>query len=654
MEITTQPPTTTGTTGPTDTTDTTGGTPPAAYENRASYASYGAPRVLVSLELVIYVALLVLSLTLRLVELGTIPLNDREAYEALAAFRTIQPRAAGPRLIAHDPLMFTADALTMSIVGADTSSARLPTALLGVLLVAAPLLFRRWLGRASALLIAGLFAISPVLLAASRSMSGAVWSAALAVAGIYFVGRFLEMRRVTYAVAASTVLLMLVLAAEPAGFLTFLGMVVGIVFAQTTLDDDDHRYRSAVFETLRTWPWIPSVIVGGAATGLVAMVFVLYPEGLSGIGDVLYQALRGFAVRPAGYPFAYPLLTSLLYEPVLWVFGLTGVTIVLRRDSDAPGVFIQRALVGWLIASIAWSLVFAGAGPDHALWLTLPLAGLAAITIERVLSPVRDSFWKVPTWGPWIHGLAVAATLAIAAINLLIVGRLIMNTLPDLMPRLERPMQLLMIFPALLLVAITFFLVGSMWGARAAWRGTGIGLLFFLGIYSLGMGWRAAVLDADDPRELFQAHPAARNLSLMNATLETASRRSTGAPYDMDIVVQTAPDGPTDDGALAWALRYFSHTTFVDDLSPTTNTPVVITPKANDKPVLGAAYVGQSFPVSYTWDRRNLGWDFLTWLYERDTRTTPEGNDRVIAWVRADVYGVMSDSGAPPGAPSPQ
>ncbi len=641
MEITNQLPT----------SDSADGTPPEA---RTDLTSAEGPRILVSLELVIYVALIVLALTLRLVELGTVPLNDHEAYEALAAFRTVQPHAAGPRLIAHDPLMFTADVLTMSLVGADTSSARLPTALLGVLLVAAPLLFRRWFGPAHALLIAGLFAISPVLLAASRSMSGAVWSAALAVAGIYLVGRYLETRRVTYAVAASTALLMLILAAEPAGFLTFLGMAAGIVFAQITLDNDEHRVRSAVFETLRAWPWIRSVVIGGAITGLAAMVFVLYPEGLRGIGDVLYQALHGFTVRPAGYPFAYPLLTSLLYEPVLWLFGLAGVYIVLGRDSDAPGIFVQRALVGWLIGSIVWSLIYASAGSDHALWLTLPLAGLAAIALERVLSPVRDSFWKVPTWGPWVHGLAVAATLAIAAINLLMVGRLIMNTLPDLMPRFERPMQLLMIFPALLLVAITFFLVGSMWGSRAAWRGTGIGLLLFLGIYSLGMGWRAAVLYADDPREFFQAHPAARNLNLMNDTLVMASRRSTGAPYDMTIVVQTTPDGPTDHGALAWALRYFSRTTFVEDLSPTTNTPVVITPQTNDKPVLGAAYVGQSFPVSYSWDRRNLSWDFVTWLYERETRTAPESSDRVIAWVRADVYGVMSDSGTPPGAPSPQ
>jgi predicted membrane-bound mannosyltransferase len=162
MEITNQLPT----------TDTVDGTPPEA---RSDLTSAEGPRVLVSLELVIYVALIALTLTLRLVELGTVPLNDREAYEALAAYRTIQPRAAGPRLIAHDPLMFTADVLTMSLVGADTSSARLPTALLGVLLVASPLLFRRWFGRAHALLIAGLLALSPVLLADTWRHAGPRW-----------------------------------------------------------------------------------------------------------------------------------------------------------------------------------------------------------------------------------------------------------------------------------------------------------------------------------------------------------------------------------------------------------------------------------------------------------------------------------------------
>lgn len=602
-------------------------------------------RVAVSLELILYVALVLLSLTLRLAELGTIPLSDGEAHEALAAFRAIEPRAAGSPLVSHNPLMFTANVITMSIGGSDTATARLPTAILGVLLVASPLLFRRWLGRVQALIIAALLAISPVLLLASRSMSGAVWAMALAVVGIYWLGKFIETRRAAYAILCSIALLMLVLMAEPGGFLTLVGLAFGLSFALSTVDDPDLEYRRAVAQGLRDWPWIRAAVIGGFVIALTAMVFLLYPQGLSGIGDVLYQAVRGLTTRPAGYPFAFPLLVSLLYEPVLWVFGLIGAYLVISRD----GSFLQRAMVGWLIASAAWALGYGGAEPGDALWLTLPLAALSAITLEKMLAPVRDRFWNVPAWGPYVQGVAVAATLAIAAINLVIVGNGIMSSNPELLPSIPQPilMKVIMVVPALLLTVITFFLVGSMWGARASWHGTGIGVLLILSIYSFGSGWHAAVVNADNPRELWHVRPAARNLNLMQKTLVVASLRATGMPYDMEIVVQPGEGDPFDDGALAWALHRFYNTQFVTSLAPTVNAPVVITADTSEPPKLGAAYVGQDFPLTYRWERSSLKWDFLIWLYDRETRAQPNASDRIVTWVRADIYGLLPESRAP-------
>ena len=377
------------------------------------------PSVRISAEVIIYAALLLLSLALRMAELGTVPLNDGEAHEALTAFRAIDPRAVGSDLVAHNPLMFTINAITMSIAGSDTATVRLPTVLLGVLLVAMPFLFRKWLGRANALIMAGLLTISPVLLLASRSLSGPVWSAALALIAIYLAGKFIESRRAPYAIAASTAALMGILAAESAGLLTFVSVAFGTVFALLTIDDPDRRYRHAFWQILRDWPWFRSILVAGVAVALVAVAFLLYPTGLSGIGDVLFRTISGFGVRPAGYPFAYPLLTSFLYEPVLWVFGLVGAYLVLKTADNSEIMFLRRAMAGWLLASVVWSVLYASADPSYAVWLTLPLVGLSAYTIEKAITPVQDRFWDVPLWGPWLHGLAVAATLSIAAINLL-------------------------------------------------------------------------------------------------------------------------------------------------------------------------------------------------------------------------------------------
>ena len=47
------------------------------------------PRIAISVEVVAYIGLILLALALRTAELGTVPLGERESYEALAAFRTL-------------------------------------------------------------------------------------------------------------------------------------------------------------------------------------------------------------------------------------------------------------------------------------------------------------------------------------------------------------------------------------------------------------------------------------------------------------------------------------------------------------------------------------------------------------------------------------
>ncbi|MEP7286769.1 MAG: hypothetical protein ABI947_13495 [Chloroflexota bacterium] len=609
--------------------------------------------ITIPVELLLYAALLLFALALRLPELGTNPLNDRQAHEALAAFRAVTPRADlqpdETQIIAQNPLMFVANTLLMSAAASTTTATLLPTALLGVLVVGLPLLFRRWLGTGNALIVTVLLAISPVLLLASRSMGGTVWSMALALLGLFCIGRFIESRAAAYAVAATIFLALLVLMAEPAGFVMFLGLLVGLLFAASgnrtgndTVDTNDETTDNhfTVSMLVRSWPWGRALLSATVVVGLVGTVFLLYPRGLSGIGEVLNQAIRGFVTRPEGQPIAFPLLTSFLYEPVLWVFGLVGLYWTLNSEGNSPADFIRRVLVGWLGISLLAALFYPGARAEHALWFTIPLVGLAALTVERALIPVRDKFWDVPIWGPYLHGVAVVAMLAITGINLVIVARLIMNTAPGTLPTIDQPLRLIFIVPAALLVVITFFLVGSIWGARAAWHGLGIGVLAFLGAYSLGAGWRAAVVNADDPREFWRIHPAARNLNLMETTLITASKRVTSAPYDMQILVLTGEDGPTEDGALAWALHRFQNTEYVKELALTTNAPVIIARQSPEAPKAGAAYVGQDFPVYYIWDRGSLSWDFLSWVYDRTTRVLPQSDGRVIVWVRSDVYGV--------------
>lgn len=595
----------------------------------------------ISLEAVLIMALLAFAVVFRLPELSTVPMGAIEAREGFAAWRVLHTEQGLPAPISEYPLMHTANLITMGIGGNDSGTARFPTVLAGVLIVAAPLFFRRWLGPALSLIMVGLLAFSPILLIASRSMGGAVWAGALALIAVAAAGAFVEERRRRDAMIATAALALLALAAEPAGFVMLIGLVVGGVFALSSIDDPDRAVRRPLWEAVRAWPYAQALPIAALSIFAVGTAFLLYPAALASIGAGLEAGLRGLSVRPAGTPNALPLGLSLMYEPGLWLFGLVGAALVLNDNTSGAGRrFIGRALVGWLIVSVLFSVIYPGARADHALWLTLPLIGLAGFAVERTLTPVQDRLWNVPVWGPYLHGAVFFAVMLIAGINLLAVGRTAIFLFPEIVPRFaqQETMRLLMVGLAIALGVITFFLMGTFWGARASRRGVGVGMLIFLVLYGFNAGWQAAITKADDPREPYMIRPTSRNVDLLKATLQAASLRESGMPTKSEIVIERGPN--TDEfSPLAWALRRFPNVRWVESFSGAEQPPIAIT--LTSEPRLGANYVGQSFVVAFDWDRGTVQyWDYIAWLYDRQSRIEPTPAVTVNVWLRADVYGV--------------
>jgi hypothetical protein len=589
-----------------------------------------------------YIVLITFALVLRLAELGTLPLSDAEAHEALSAYRVIEPRAVGEDLTARSPIMFTANAITMSVIGSGNTAARIATALVGVLLIASPLLLRRWIGSGNALIMAVLFTVSPVMLASSRMMHGMVWAAALAMAFVYAAGMFAETRRNSYALGAFAAFVLLVLMSDPGGTLMAICLGAGIFYAISRTEIDE---RDFVRETISAFPWTRAAIFGVIALIGVGTVFLLYPQGLSKTGGMVETVLRGIFERRGEYPGFAPLITSLLYEPVLWIFGAAGAYFILNgHEADPLRRFIGRVCIGWIGLAFVFALLYQGAESFHALLFTLPLAGLSVFAVERALSPIRDTFWDVPSWGRWLHATVVAAVLCISAVNLVLVGDPLLTTEPTLLPfaqmDAQQSVKMLMVGLSLMLVVITYFLAGSIWGSGVAWRGLGTGVLAFLCVWSIGAGWRSVI--ADDPRNLWQMPAPSLDLPLLDRTLTDLSLRATGTRREIPIVVQWS-DHIRENGALAWLLHDFWNTTYVTQVTNTTNAEVVIAPKTSEDPQLGADYVGEELPVRSHWELNTVqAWHIIPYVYNRRTRIEPYAENLMVLWARADVYGVTN------------
>jgi len=99
------------------------------------------------------------------------------------------------------------------------------------------------------------------------------------------------------------------------------------------------------------------------------------------------------------------------------------------------------------------------------------------------------------------------------------------------------------------------------------------------------------------------------------------------------------PAGTDDTGPLAWSLRRFWKTQFVTLLEGGINTRAVIAPQTDTEPPLGATYVGQGFAQRNFWDPQTLLLvDSVPWLANHQTRNPPIPTERMILYLRSDVY----------------
>ncbi len=584
------------------------------------------------LELAAYMALLLLALVLRVAELDTVPLSGSEARQALAAWRVAWPNAAGGDIVPDSPLLFALHVFSFSTLGGNEFTARIFTALAGVALMLSPALFRDLLGRHRALLLSTLLFFSPALLISSRADSPVVWTLLVAVSGLWALWRWRDTRQAGYSALAVVCLLAVLLLTDPTGPVLALVLLGAAVVTLWDKRAEGEAPDAALRELLSGGAWLRGLLVGGLVVVLVSTLFLTYPEGLSAVSGLVGAGARGLTAPPSGAPVVFPLLAVLFYEPVLVLFGVVGA-LWLARSGRLAGV--ERFLLGWLIFGAVVSVLYAGLGADHALWVVLPLAGLTSRVVVELLRDSDRLIWYTPGWAKWALALAMLALLLVLSVHTQALGRALLKS-PEGTVQISQidARSAVWVLVALLFMITGYFMAGSVWGGGTALRGWALGLLAFGLVTSLGAGWNTAVFDADSPVEFWHIQPTSRNTRLLRQTLtELSARESRGFP--MLEVAALAPE----DGVVAWLLHDYPNTRFVQHISEARTLPVVLLPELAEPPDLGGSYVGQPFTITGGWSSQSVRLaDFPAWWLQREVRTPAQAANRMILWLRQDIY----------------
>ncbi len=583
-------------------------------------------------ERAVYGGLALLALALRLVALGAYPLSDAEAGQAMVAWRIQHGQPVDQ--VGYSPLVVTLNLVSFLLLGGSEFAARLGPALLGVALVLLPYGLRRHLGRTGALAAAALFAISPTALYLSRTVNGDIGAAVGGLALVVGLFGWQESQISNLKSSVSNLYLalaglVLMLTASPSAY-SMLALLLGFLALAAAVGRSSYailarKGLSALRTRITNWGDLGLVLVIGLVAVATGLLFNL--GGLAATADLLTSWFLGFAPGMAAQG-AYPAIFLFpLYEPLILLTGLFGLSVVLLRRR-----LIDLFLGWWFFGGVALDLLRSGRTDGEVLVPLIPLtllSGLALGMLWDSLCLLR----RQSNEGKW-QGEGI-----IAVIGLVIVGFAYVELMSY-----TRTGGLTFLIPLLALsLYIGLVALFRLWeGGGSALRGAALVAVIALSGFTLANGSRLNYGRLADPYQPLVRAPAADGLVNLVTTLKQVSSWRAGDPYVVDIISDRRL-GP----AVEWQLRRFDNVTWVDTLSQllqsaSTGRPtVVLAPAAESQPgsesvPLGENYAGQDFAIRASWTPAGLdGPSVVRWIILR-VAATPVNYDRAVLWVRQD------------------
>jgi 4-amino-4-deoxy-L-arabinose transferase-like glycosyltransferase len=366
--------------------------------------------VAVSLDAVLWLALVLIAALLRFVALDRLPFSEAESARAFAAWAVSEGSV---------PDNWTGDvtaALTshlFRIFGSSDTAARIVPAVAGSALVASFWFAGRYTGRGVALLAGALIALSPLAVYTSRSGLGFALGSLLSMAMVLSLLAYVERPRQLPAVILFAAF-GLALASDPVATGTAIAVVAFLALEGAWRSGGAVSEAVAAFRSARDH-WQPSALALAAALvlGVVQLGTDIDRLSLPGVREWADM----FALPRDGLPWHYQLSTLLTYEWPLLLAGAAGYLLLMDRWLRSWGLSLaQRLLAVWATVAIVTVTFATRRESGQLLLLLLPFSLIAASLAQEVASKTDWSVLR--RWWP-----GVVVVLALAAYVVLQLSR---------------------------------------------------------------------------------------------------------------------------------------------------------------------------------------------------------------------------------------
>ena len=547
-----------------------------------------------------FAIILLVAAGFRFALLGTYPLDDQQAniaLQALSVSRNESVRLSGePGYIALTSVLF-------DLFGASGFWARFWPALLGTCAVLLPVLYRKWLGSSTALVLAALIALDPVMIGVSRSAGGTM----LALVGVMAaLGFWLNRRPVL-----SGVLLGIALTGG-SGFWPLGLITVGIIAMWRNLftNRDDAGLNGAGSSK----SVVIVLSVAAVSSLLLSTLFFSLPNGISAIGSSVVEYFSGWGEFDSRL-LAGNSLAWLIIELPLIALGIWGfVDGMLKKEQLARFMGVLWAL------TLVLTLLNPGTASSHFVWVALPMLILAAKKLSKLvrLPNVENRL---------IFTVELILVLALVIFSFLNSLNLVNNAY--LTPEETRNRIIGTFLPIILLAAMTVLFAWG-WSYSSTRSGFIAGIVVLLVVGLVSNAWKSAGLGSRPQFEFLFSRGFPLGEQPLLTTVKDISISRTGYADRIDIQV-IGLEHPS----VFWVLRDFNEVISASVPDPNSAPSLVLT-NVETRIDLPASYRGQKILWSVNPDYAAM--QPIDWIRWSLFRLTPASNTELILWAKNDLF----------------
>ena len=567
----------------------------------------------------LYALAFLIALAVRLIGLGTLPLNDAEAQLALQSLQLAD--GLKPALGPHPAYILFTMPLFFLYGGGTNFLARLIPALIGSVLVFAPLLFTNRLKPRPSLLLAFFLALDPGMVAISRQVGSPI----LALTFFVFAWGFWNQNKPRLFASFGA----LALLGGPSIWAGLLGLGItwairqGLEFRPAKAEDEsvvlDQADGSGVkpevmpVEVQSRNPIFTTEILSTFAVTFIAAgtLFFVVPNGLSAALASIPAYLIHWIVPSQMQP-GWMLVSLLAYQP----FAVLLASIATIRGW-VRGSRRVIPLSVWFLVAFLLAIFQPGRQMADLAWALLPLLGMAALELTRNVDVFPEE--RIEVFGTT---MLTAFLWGFGWLNFL--------SVVWLAPGYEKyNLYTLLVFGSLFLLLLSLVLVAFGWSIHVAQRGAIWGLGLALGVLGLAGAMGVSGLHGISRPELWWQPKIPAQANLLEATVREVSEWGVGHDDALPVLIYGV-DSP----ALEWVLR--EHNPIQVDSLDVSTAPALVVSNYEDNPNLSASYRGQDF----TW-RLTTSWeiaktpDWFRWLAYREM---PQSGEIIVLWARNDLF----------------